>query len=372
MKISITILLILFEMQSFLLANPVDDTPAIKISELVFDNNNNWTIELTRLPFNTSYDSVVFITTNSRAKLKISFRYIAIITSDSLTAPLHLNRDGDKIVIYTYSTNRGDSTIKLIRSDSISYGDYPGASVGKPTSGYSIMRISYEYSMNYITIDCLTKYPSLGNTNDTLHLSGTLKGHIYDSDNKPVTKLKVFPVSPSYFVLQTPITIDSNGVYRTKIFPTICSPTKLIVRLVDFSNWIDSVQIDPFGLNDIHPDTIVLQDIHLKDNRYVATSVNNELLPINDELAIINYPNPFNLSTNFFVKVPNKLKNKAGEITIVNIAGQLIRNISLKEGQLVTWDGKASDGTTMPSGTYFYKLTINKQVLKTGSMILLK
>jgi hypothetical protein len=375
MKKSVIIFLLSFGVQSILLSNPIHVTPAeLFFSELVFDNSDNWTLEVGKRSFWMSYDSVIFITTNSKAKLKglyPSNSLIFLITSDSLTTPLLLNREGDKIVINTYSTNSSDSTIKFVMSNSISYGDYPGASVGKPISGYSIMRVGYQYSLNGMTIDCLTKYPSLGVANDTLNLSGILKGHVYDSNNKPVTKLKLFPAQ-SYFVLETPLVIDSNGAYSTSIFPTICSPTKLIVRFVDFIGSSDSVQIEPFGLNDIHPDTVVLQDIHLKDDRYVATSVNNKLSTINNELIIMNYPNPFNLSTNFFVKVPDKLKNKAGEITIVNIAGQLIRNISLKESQLATWDGKDSGGTIMPSGVYFYRLAINKQVMKTGSMILLK
>ena len=329
-------------------------------------------MELAHSYSQTNYDSVVILTTHSRARLNISIQHgtrIAVISSDSLTAPLNLNRDGDKIVISTYYKV---GTTKIMGGDSICYGDYPGASVGKPISGYSIMRIHCEYSMNFIEIDWLTKAPSLGIANDTLHCSGTLKGHMYDSDNKPVKRTRVLPMSPTYFVLQTPITIDTNGLYSTKIFPSICSPTKLIVRMVDFSGWMDTVPIEPFTLHDIHPDTVVLQDIHLKNNNYVAASVKGESLPAHDELAFINYPNPFNSSTNFFVRIPDKLNHPAGEITILNMAGQLIKSIFLKDGQIATWDGKDSDGNGMPSGTYFYKLTVNKRVLKTGSMILLK
>ena len=129
--------------------------------------------------------------------------------------------------------------------------------------------------------------------------------------------------------------------------------------------------IEPFELKNIHPDTVVIQDIHLKDDRYI-TSVNNKLSTIKDVLTVINYPNPFNLSTNFFVKIPENLKSNTIAISIVNITGQLIRNISPKAGQVAAWDGKDSDGTIMPTGVYFYRLTVGKQFLKTGSMILLK
>lgn len=366
----------LFGVQFFLWSNPVDGTPVAKFSELVFDKNNNWTMEISISSYTLIIDSIVFRISDKEARLKLSYptykQHIGIITSDSLTTPLLINRDGDKIVIYTYSTDPNNPTIKLVRRDSIIFGNYPAATVGQPVSGYSIMRNSYNYSGNYITIDCITKNPSLGAVNDTIGLSGTLKGYIYDMDNKLVTKLKVFPVSPCYFVLETPLSIDSNGTYTTKIFPTLCSPASLTVRLADFEGWIDFEEIAPFELKDIHPDTVVVQDIHLRDNRYVVTSVNNETSGMIDELTLINYPNPFNLSTNFFVRIPDRLKAKAGSITIVNINGQLIRNISIKEGGSVSWDGRDAGGRIVPSGIYYYKLNIDKQVLKAGSMILLK
>jgi hypothetical protein len=38
----------------------------------------------------------------------------------------------------------------------------------------------------------------------------------------------------------------------------------------------------------------------------------------------------------------------------------------------VSWDGRDAVGSVMPSGVYYYKLNVDKQVLRTGSMILLK
>ncbi len=373
MKTSILILLLFFGLQSVLLSNPIDTTPNLKFSELVFDNSNNWTIEITSR-FGMSFDSVVFISSGGCSKLNVSYpanQYIAIITSDSLVSPLLLNRTGDKIVINTYSSIQSVSKIIILRSDSIIYGDYPGASVRAPVSGFSIMRIFLGFSVTNNPIDCLTKFPTLGIVNDTLHLSGTLKGQIYDSTNRIISGLKaIVGVSAYSFVLETPLTIDSTGAYSTQIFSTIFSPTKLFVMV--YGEYWDTVAIEPFDLENIHPDTVVIQDIHLKDDRFVITSVNNELPPINDELTIINYPNPFNLLTTFFIKIPQNLRKKAIDISIFNVTGQLVRSISIKESQSVSWDGRDSQGNIMPSGAYFYRLNINKQPMKSGSMVLLK
>jgi hypothetical protein len=366
----------LLSVQFFLWSNPVDGTPFAKFSELVFDNNNNWTMEINISSYIGSIDSILLRISDKRARLNLSYPanrpQIRIITSDSLATPLLVNRDGDMIAINTYSTNPNSPNSRFVRIDSILFGNRPGATVGRPISGYSIMRNSYRYSSNPITIDCVTKNPSLGAPNDTIGLRGTLKGHIYDRDNKLVTKLKVFPASPCYFLLETPLSIDSNGAYTTKIFPTLCSPASLTVRLADFEGWIDSVGIEPFELKDIRPDTVVVKDIHLKDNRFIVTSVVSSAIEVNNELTLINYPNPFNLSTNFFVRFPDRLRAKAGTIVIANLNGQHVRSIPIRQTGSVSWDGRDGGGTVMPSGIYYFKLIIDKQVLKTGSMILLK
>jgi hypothetical protein len=372
MKITMLILLLLV-VSSFLRSNPIDSTPRLKFSELVFDKNDNWTIEVTS-QFGMSFDSVIFISSDGRSKLYVSYpanKYIAIITSDSLATPLVLHREGDKIVIQTYSSRSYVPKTIFLRSDSIMYGNYPGASVGAPVSEYSIMRIFPGFTEVNYPIDCLTKHPTLGTVNDTLHLCGMLKGQIYDSTNRIISGLKILGGISNYsFALETPLSIDSNGTYSTNIFPTIFSPTKLFV--IVYGVYWDAVPIEPFELKNIHPDTVVIQDIHLKDDRFVITSVSNESSPTYDELMIMNYPNPFNLSTTFFLKIPENLRKKAVDISIFNVTGQLVRSISIKGSQSASWDGRDSQGNIMPSGAYFYKLNINKQTMKSGSMILLK
>ncbi|MCL5031368.1 MAG: T9SS type A sorting domain-containing protein [Bacteroidetes bacterium] len=371
MKKYILLLALSLGVQSFLWSNPIDGTPFTKFSELVFDNNNNWTMEILFSPggYGSKTDSIVIVVSNISAKLKAnypSWAQVGIITADSLTVPLVINRSGDKILIYTYSYGQA------VRMDSVIFGNYPYATIGAPINGYSIIRNSWRYSSNYITITCLTNKPSLGVVNDTTGLTSILTGNMYDANNNLVTKLKVFPSAPSYFVLETPITIDSNGTYSTKIFPITFSPQTLTVRLADFGGWIDYQNIESFELKDIHPDTVVIHDIHLMDNRYVVTSVDKEIYNTNDELALINYPNPFNLSTNFFIKLPNKMKGKPGNINIYSVNGQLIRTIQVSGSATILWDSKDMNGRIMPSGVYYYRLVIDKQVMKNGSMILLK
>jgi hypothetical protein len=117
---------------------------------------------------------------------------------------------------------------------------------------------------------------------------------------------------------------------------------------------------------------VVVQDIHLKSNKFVVTSVEENGPLQSEEFTLINYPNPFNLSTNFFVKIPDRMKDKAGAVNIYNSNGQLVKAITINENTSVNWDGRDKNGNIMPSGIYYYQLNIEKQMKKSGSMILLK
>ena len=66
------------------------------------------------------------------------------------------------------------------------------------------------------------------------------------------------------------------------------------------------------------------------------------------------------------------MKEKTGVINIYNSNGELIRAIQFDNSSTVSWDGEDGVGNVMPSGIYLYQLDIDKQMMKSGSMILLK
>jgi len=85
-----------------------------------------------------------------------------------------------------------------------------------------------------------------------------------------------------------------------------------------------------------------------------------------------NYPNPFNSSTIISYKLP---QYSFVEIKIFDINGRLVNSIidEFQEAgnKLVNWNGVDSDGTNVPSGMYFYKITA-MNVTKFGRMTLIK
>jgi flagellar hook assembly protein FlgD len=85
-----------------------------------------------------------------------------------------------------------------------------------------------------------------------------------------------------------------------------------------------------------------------------------------------NYPNPFNLETGMKLGL---VKTSDVSLKIYNILGEEVR--TLADGRYgpgdyaLTWDARDGNGTIVPSGVYFYRLTADDQVV-TRKMSLLK
>lgn len=88
-----------------------------------------------------------------------------------------------------------------------------------------------------------------------------------------------------------------------------------------------------------------------------------------------NYPNPFNPSTSIRLFIP---ENKTGEtfsVNVYNLLGQLVKvldsGIAIGGEKLLFWNGQNSAGQIMPSGLYFYELSVGS-FKQTKQMILAK
>ena len=116
-----------------------------------------------------------------------------------------------------------------------------------------------------------------------------------------------------------------------------------------------------------------LYEISIYNNTDVSSieSQNNNDLPAEFSLSN-NYPNPFNPSTNINYSIP-----KAGyvKIEIYNSIGQLITTLTnsfQNPGKhSIIWGGINSNGSYVPSGIYFYRMSSNGLTL-VKKMILLK
>ncbi len=337
------------------LNNPIA-IPFVYISEFTFDANNKWIIELRSgvgLNFGSNLiDSICVFTSAGYSKIRLSdVKFINntdlfVITSDNFISPLIINKNGDKIKIISFP-----SQIKYyLKVDSLIFGSYPGSCIDNIDPGYSLIRIGYSPA-----IFCKCNKPSIGLMNPSgVGCFATLNGFMFDKNHILVRKQS--------FDLDNQLKVDGSGRFTTKVFSRWLRTNKIMQM-----GYYD-VLIEPLDLN-LEPDSIYEKNIYLLSDYIVSVEKNIEL---DFELQIRNYPNPFNSTTNFFVKIPTGLQGKAGHINIYNVNGQKIFSIELSDKSLYQWYGKDNNGKTVASGIYYYQLVIDSKSYKNGSMILLK
>lgn len=85
-----------------------------------------------------------------------------------------------------------------------------------------------------------------------------------------------------------------------------------------------------------------------------------------------NYPNPFNPSTSIAFDLPQR---SHVTIEIFNLLGQRVARLIDEDypagSHIVTWDGMSSDGQSVPTGIYLYRLKAG-DFMETKKMLLLK
>ncbi len=120
--------------------------------------------------------------------------------------------------------------------------------------------------------------------------------------------------------------------------------------------YLSYYQLMPRMYDDFDWNTGIEDDIEMPENYYLAQ----------------NYPNPFNPSTNISFGMK---KEGNAKITVFNLIGQKITDIvngKFSAGNhVVEWDGKNSNGNSVSSGIYFYRME-TEEYAQTRKMIILK
>ena len=120
------------------------------------------------------------------------------------------------------------------------------------------------------------------------------------------------------------------------------------------------------------PDQVAFDEAH-PDFPSVSVALSGVGTPLPTDYALEqNYPNPFNPSTQFIYALPVSTEV---EVSIFNVLGQKV--VTLVQGEqpagyhTVTWSGNNSDGTSVASGIYFYRIT-SEHFNTSKKMMLLK
>ena len=114
-------------------------------------------------------------------------------------------------------------------------------------------------------------------------------------------------------------------------------------------------------------------DLFANSVLYTSAAADSDLPALPGEYSLAqNYPNPFNPGTaiEYYLRQPGPLK-----LEIFNLLGERIRTLTdrphVSGTGRVYWDGKNSEGESVASGVYLYRLSTNQGNL-TRKMLLIK
>lgn len=333
-------------------ANPIA-VPSVAISELSFESNGSWVIELQAFDLNNNMpiDSIFIESSTGISRLR-RFNFdgimnIILVRNDSLLSDLIINHFGDSLKVHYYCSSYDFS----VNNSALVYGNFKTAQFYSPETDQTLAGIPYYQYSGIYSID---KSPTIGLENDTIGMCGTIKGYIFDKNNQLVTGNDyVFLGSEDLYFNSYP-----DGSYTRRIYSYENHISKLSVYYRPKMKW-SNVKIIPVEVS-IKPDTVVNIDIHLTDS--LMTGLNE--IKSDPESVMHVYPNPINdLSINYSITIP--VKSSDSYIELTNLSGQRITRYKITES-----NGKINLPSNMANGSYIIRLFVNNKNYATSKILI--
>jgi hypothetical protein len=354
MKKLIPFIILLFTCFQSVRANPIR---IFVFSEIFFDSLN-WKIELHLTePFGQYLlDEWRLITTTDTAYFKngivLDSNYL-IITPESLTTTLFIDRNGDCLEIY-YQGN-------LI--DQIRFGNAGFISAPRPGESICLRLFSDEYQRYFYYLD---KTPTLGYPNDSTNARGTISGTVTDSAGYPLDSVKVVYDYWYWMGYRNDIYAlsDSSGNF---VFTDYARFNVLKMQKDDYADKTVSVQVWPDSNTDISA------------VKLITGIVDDHSLLLWEYKLEQSYPNPFNPRTkvSFVIGSPacrSPAERDAGgsfvRLKIFNMLGEevasLVNEVMPPGEYTIEWNAEG-----VASGIYFYRLVAG-DFIETKKMVLIR
>lgn len=323
-------------------ANPII-LPGLVLSELKFNENNNWVIELYYFDVNEGMwiDSIWIKSDSGIAKLKrveIHENHgLLLVENDSLDSNLTINPVNDNVQIQYSFNGSGPFSVDLL-----SYGNDNGMTKS-PKINQSIAATDIDYECSY----SLDNSPTIGAYNDTIGMCGTIQGHIYDKNNQLITRSDI---GFGYNGIANVFTPNSDGSYAARIFSRNNHIKWLGYCKIPLTGGFISVPIQPLDIS-IVPDTVVDVDIYLTDSFFAGLDA-----PTASEESLIRiFPNPIKeLSFNYEIEIPVKSSNSY--IAVTDMAGKTILKSDVTE-----YKGIINLPEQIANGNYVVSLYVNNK-----------
>ena len=282
-------------------ANPIA-LPTIEISELYFDESDNWKLELSYYEVNQNeltIDSVFLYSTTDTIKIP-AYKFLGstgvlVLTADSLNSEFHIKKFADTIKVISYSMEQPFEDVLI-------FGDLPGASINYAKRGQSICK----YRDNFVK----DKSPSIGFLNDTTGIMGTLKGIVYSKYSEAVEN-QLFYFKDCYLMTST------SGEYSTRVYskPSVLN---YLTYENETDNWL-SVSIAEISYN-MEPDSVVELNIHLLDDLIAGI---NDINIANAPIFV--YPNPISKNEELSIKIDLPIITSDIYLELIDLNGKIIR-----------------------------------------------
>jgi hypothetical protein len=270
-----------------------------------------------------------------------------LITQDSLSSPLSLNKYGDVITLYSLH-----GPVDMIR-----YGEGPDAYISAPKPGQSIcLNVYYQIFQHYYYY--LDSTPTLGAPNDSSGAWGFIQGTVTDSAGNPLKGIEIiydYTEIPPDTTVNISVFTTSNGYFILKDLARIES--------IFYNNGSGDDQY--WGREQIWPDDTVSIQIISENISHINIDDTRQTRP--DFELSQNYPNPFNVAT----VITYTLSSSAPvELNIFNITGRLVESLVKQEQPAgryeIVWNAQ-----TYASGIYFYQLKAGESI-RTKKMLLIR
>ncbi len=321
----IVTLILLLPILSF--SNPIIIYPVI--SEVYFDENNNWQIEIINYS-NFGNDTILIESLSGIVKvipfIADEFQFY-VITSDSLLNPLSINKNYDFIKVHfqNYSV-----------IDSVSLGDYPNSNIHNLQQGYSIARYRLNYDSDYSEQFYKCSSPTMGYWYEEINMKGYILGNIFDN-NQLLTSGEIYFDDYS-------LTIHNDGIHGN-VFSRTYETIKYNSQLLNVAYFT------------IEPSETLNHDIY-----FTSVSV-NEIEKDNTVFSI--FPNPARKDFKFYYKTEFILSDNLF-IEIRNIQGKLIDKIKL---EIAKESFVSYHNNKMKSGIYVCTLKTENNILRSVNLI---
>lgn len=284
-------------------SNPIT-LPTIEISELCFDESDNWKLELRYYFLNQEVfpiDSIFFYSTTDTVKLP-TYEFpgstgVIVITSDSLNSDFIIKRFADSIKVVYY-------IMEAPFEDILIFGNMSGASINYPRQDQSICKYS-----KYMVKD---NSPTIGAINDTSGIYGTLKGVVYDKYSAIVGN-RIFRLEDSYF------RSSADGAYTVRVYSKPSVFNSIMYQPGSQGGIIKFASINELSYL-MEPDSVVELAIHLLDT--LTTGIHDKKFT---STPISVYPNPISKNEELKINIDLPIITSDICIEIIDLKGTMIK-----------------------------------------------